>query len=137
MPTMRERMAQHRANAACSSCHMLMDPLGLAMENFDAIGRWRTTGEDGAPIDATGGLPSGAAFEGVTGLKEALLKRPDDFVGAVTQKLLTYALGRGMEYYDAPAVRAVLRDSQADDYRFAAVVLNIVKSTPFQLRRAQ
>jgi hypothetical protein len=137
VPTMRERMAQHRANAACSSCHMLMDPLGLAMENFDAIGRWRTTGVDGAPIDASGGLPSGAAFEGVTGLKQALLTRPDAFVGAVTEKLLTYALGRGIEYYDAPAVRAVLRDSQTDDYRFATVVLNVVKSTPFQLRRAQ
>jgi hypothetical protein len=134
VPTMRERMAQHRENAACSSCHMLMDPIGLSMENFDAIGRWRTKGENGAPIDATGGLPSGATFEGVTGLKQALLGRPDRFVGAVTEKLLTFALGRGIEPYDGPAVRAILRDSKADRYRFETVVLNIVKSTPFQMR---
>jgi hypothetical protein len=134
VPTMRERMAQHRENAACSSCHMLMDPIGLSMENFDAIGRWRTKGENGAPIDATGGLPSGATFEGVTGLKQALLGRPDRFVGAVTEKLLTFALGRGIEPYDGPAVRAILGDSKADRYRFETVVLNIVKSPPFQLR---
>jgi hypothetical protein len=137
VPTMRERMAQHRNNPACSSCHMLMDPIGLSMENFDAIGRWRTKGEDGAPVDSEGGLPSGDTFEGVAGLKQALLKRPDRFVAAVTEKLLTYALGRGVEYYDGLAVRAILRDSQTDDYRFSTVVLNIVKSTPFQNRRAQ
>ena len=134
---MRERMAQHRNNPACSSCHMLMDPIGFSLENFDAIGRWRTKGEDEAPIDAGGGLPSGDTFNGIVGLRQALLKRPDRFVGAVTEKLLTYALGRGVEPYDGPAVRAILRDSQSDDYRFSTVVLNIVKSTPFQLRRSQ
>ncbi len=134
MPTMRERMAQHRDNPACSSCHMLMDPIGLSMENFDAIGRWRTRGEDGAPVDATGGLPGGQTFEGVSGLKQALLSRPELFVAAVTEKLLTFALGRGIEPYDGPAVRAILRDARADNYRFATVVTSIIKSTPFQMR---
>jgi Protein of unknown function (DUF1585) len=106
------------------------------MENFDAIGRWRTKGEDGAPVDATGGLPNGQTFEGVSGLKQALLRRPELFVAAVTEKLLTFALGRGIEPYDGPAVRAILRDSRADNYRFATVVSNIVKSTPFQMRSA-
>jgi hypothetical protein len=136
VPTMRERMVEHRANPACSSCHMLMDPIGLSMENFDAIGRWRTKGEDGGPIDAAGGLPNGDTFESVTGLKHALLTRSDRFVSAVTEKLLTFALGRGVEPYDAPAVRAVVRNSRPEDYRFETVVLNIVKSTPFQMRRA-
>jgi hypothetical protein len=134
VPTMRERMAQHRANAACSSCHMLMDPIGLSMENFDAIGRWRVKGEDGAPVDAEGGLPSGATFEGVGGLKQALLARPDHFVGAVTEKLLTFALGRGVEPIDGPAVRSIVRNSRAGDYRFETLVLNIVNSTPFRMR---
>ena len=110
VPTMRERMAEHRANPACSSCHMLMDPIGLSMENFDAIGRWRVKGEDGSPIDAAGGLPNGDTFESVTGLKQALLARPDRFVAAVTEKLLTFALGRGVEPYDRPAVRAIVRE---------------------------
>jgi mono/diheme cytochrome c family protein len=136
MPTMRERMAQHRDNPACSSCHMLMDPIGLSMENFDAIGRWRTKGEDGAPVDATGGLPNGQTFEGVGGLKQALLSRPELFVAAVSEKLLTFALGRGIEPYDGPAVRGILKDSRADNYRFATVVSNIVKSAPFQMRSA-
>ena len=137
VPTMRERMAEHRKNPACSSCHMLMDPIGLSMENFDAIGRWRTKGEDGAPIDAAGGLPNGAAFESVTGLKQALLARPDRFVAAVAEKMLTFALGRGIEPYDRPAVRSIVRSSRADDYRFETVVLNIVTSAPFQMRRKQ
>jgi uncharacterized protein DUF1592/uncharacterized protein DUF1588/uncharacterized protein DUF1585/uncharacterized protein DUF1587/uncharacterized protein DUF1595/cbb3-type cytochrome c oxidase subunit III len=137
VPTMRERMAQHRDNPACSSCHMLMDPIGLSMENFDAIGRWRTKGEAGAPVDATGGLPSGDTFEGVKGLKQALLSRPERFVGAVTEKLLTFALGRGIEPYDGPAVRTILRESQRDDYRFTTLVVNIVSSTPFLMRRSQ
>jgi len=137
VPTMRERMVEHRKNPACSSCHMLMDPIGLSMENFDAIGRWRTRGEDGSPVDAAGGLPNGATFESVTGLKHALLARSDRFVGAVTEKLLTFALGRGIEPYDGPALRAVVRSSRPDEYRFETVVLNIVKSTPFQMRSSQ
>ena len=137
VPTMRERMATHRENPACSSCHLLMDPIGLSMENFDAIGRWRTKGEDGGPVDAAGGLPNGDTFESVTGLKQALLARSDRFVAAVTEKLLTFALGRGVEPYDRPAVRAIVRNSRPDEYRFETVVLNIVKSTPFQMRRKQ
>jgi hypothetical protein len=107
------------------------------MENFDAIGRWRVKGQDGSPIDAAGGLPNGNTFESVTGLKQALLARPDRFVAAVTEKLLTFALGRGVEPYDRPAVRAIVRNARPDEYRFETVVLNIVKSTPFQMRRKQ
>jgi hypothetical protein len=137
VPTMRERMAEHRKNPACSSCHLMMDPIGLSMENFDAIGRWRTKTESGAPVDASGGLPSGDTFEGVAGLKRALLSRPELFVGAVTEKLLTFALGRGIEPYDAPAVRQILRESHPDNFRFTTLVVNITKSTPFQLRRGR
>jgi hypothetical protein len=135
--SMRERMEQHRSNPACSGCHSLMDPIGLSVENFDAIGRWRTRTEGGTPVDSSGGLPSGATFEGVSGLKRALLNRPELFVTTVTEKLLTYALGRGIEYYDVPAVRAVTRDARNNDYRFSSLVLGIVKSTPFQMRRSQ
>jgi hypothetical protein len=135
--TMRERMAQHRDSPACNSCHRMIDPIGLSLENFDAIGRWRTRGEDGAPVDASGGLPDGSTFQGVTGLKSALLARPDGFVRTVSEKLLTYALGRGIEPYDGPAVRDILRQSARDDYRFETLVLNIVGSTPFQFRRSQ
>jgi hypothetical protein len=134
--TMRERMAQHREDPSCNSCHRMIDPIGLSLENFDAIGRWRTRGEDGAPVDASGGLPDGSTFEGVTGLKQALLARPEGFVRTVSEKLLTYALGRGIEPYDGPAVRTILRDSARDDYRFETLVLNIVRSTPFQFRRS-
>ncbi|MBF8301579.1 MAG: hypothetical protein HW394_1949, partial [Acidobacteria bacterium] len=134
--SMRERMAQHRVNPACSGCHQLMDPAGLSMENFDAIGRWRTRTEAGAAVDASGGLPGGSAFEGMAGLRGALLSRPELFVSTVSEKLLTYALGRGLEYYDAPAVRAIARDARGHDYRFSSLVLGIVKSGPFQMRRA-
>jgi hypothetical protein len=133
--SMRERMAQHRVNPACSGCHQLMDPAGLSMENFDAIGRWRTRTEAGTPVDSSGGLPGGSTFEGMAGLRGALLSRPDLFVTTVTEKLLTYALGRGVEYYDAPAVRAIARDARSNDYRFSSLVLGIVKSGPFQMRR--
>ena len=103
--TMRERMVQHRSNPACASCHQLMDPVGLATENFDAIGRWRTRSEADAPVDASGGLPDGSKFDGVVGFGMRCLNRPELFVTTLTEKLMTYALGRGMEYYDAPAVR--------------------------------
>ena len=135
--TMRERMVQHRANPACSSCHQLMDPIGLSFEHFDATGRWRTHGEGNVPIDAAGALPSGATFEGVAGLKRALLSRPELFVSTVSEKLLTYALGRGMEYYDAPAIRAITREARNNDYRFSSLILGVVRSAPFQMRRAQ
>jgi hypothetical protein len=135
--TMRERMEQHRANPVCSSCHQLMDPVGLSFEHFDATGRWRTQGDGDTAIDAAGALPSGVTFEGVDGLKRALLSRPELFVTTVTEKLLTYALGRGMDYYDATAVRAIAREARNNDFRFSSLVLGVVKSAPFEMRRAQ
>ena len=134
--TVRERMVEHRANAVCASCHQLMDPVGLSTENFDAIGRYRTQSEAGGPIDASGGLPDGSTFDGAIGLKKAVLNRPELFVTTLTEKLMTYALGRGLEYYDAPAVRDITRRARTEDYRFSSVVLGIVNSTPFRMRRA-
>jgi mono/diheme cytochrome c family protein len=134
--SMRERMVEHRANPACASCHRLMDPIGLATENFDAIGQWRRTAESGEAIDASGGLPDGSTFEGVAGLKRALLNRPELFVSALTEKLLTYALGRGIDFRDAPAVRSIVRGARTTDYRFSSIVLGVVKSTPFTMRKA-
>ncbi len=133
---MRERLAQHRANAACASCHRQMDPLGLALENFDAVGRWRTT-EAGQPIDASGAFIDGRELEGAAGLEQALLRRPELFARTVVEKLLTFALGRGVEYYDAPAVRRIVRDAKVDDYRFSRLILGIVNSTPFQMRKSR
>jgi len=134
--TVRERMVEHRKNPACASCHQLMDPVGLSTENFDAIGRWRTQSEAGTPIDASGGLPDGSTFDGASGLRKAVLGRPDLFVTTMTEKLMTYALGRGLEHYDAPAVRGITRDARKHDYRFSSVVLGIVNSTPFRMRRS-
>jgi mono/diheme cytochrome c family protein len=134
--TMRELMAEHRSNAVCAACHRSIDPLGLALENFDAVGRWRTRGEDGASVDASGSMPSGEMFDGVAGLRQALLARPEVFVGTVAEKLMTYALGRGVTSSDAPAVRAIDRQAAVDGYRFSALVGAIVRSTPFQMRRA-
>jgi hypothetical protein len=135
--SMRERMVQHRARPECASCHRLMDPAGLSMENFDAIGRWRTRTESGSAVDASGALPDGAEFTGMSGLRTALLRRPELFVGTLTEKLMTYGLGRGLEYSDAPSVRAIVRDAQAQDYRFSSLVLGIVRSDPFQMRMSQ
>ena len=135
--SMRDRMEQHRANAVCAACHRLMDPAGLSMENFDAIGRWRDRADDWSPIDATGSIPGGGRFDGVAGLRDALLARPEVFVGTMTEKLLTYALGRGLDHHDGPAVRRTLRDAARDNYRFSSLVLGIVESTPFQMRRSQ
>jgi Protein of unknown function (DUF1592)/Protein of unknown function (DUF1588)/Protein of unknown function (DUF1585)/Protein of unknown function (DUF1587)/Protein of unknown function (DUF1595) len=134
--TMRERLAQHRENPACAGCHNIMDPIGFAFENYDAVGRWRTA-EDGAKIDSSGGLPNGAKFDGVAGLQQALLKHPDLFATIFTEKLLTYGLGRGVDYYDAPAVRKVVKSAAANDYRFASFITGIVNSVPFQMRRSQ
>jgi hypothetical protein len=134
--SMRERMEQHRKNPACASCHVRMDPLGFALENFDAVGQWRTTGEGGAPIDVSGALPDGTQFQGPGGLQQLLLSHREEFVATVTEKLLTYALGRGLEYYDMPTVRAITRQAAAHDYRWTSIILGIVKSTPFQLRRS-
>jgi hypothetical protein len=129
----RERLLQHRANTACASCHNLMDPVGFSLENFDAIGRWRTT-EEGRPVDASGGLPDGSEFTGVGGLEAALLEHPDVFVGTLSEKLLTFALGRGIEHYDGPAVRRIVHQARESDYRFSALIQAIVASTPFQMR---
>jgi hypothetical protein len=114
-----------------------MDPAGLSMENFDAIGRWRVRTESGGAVDASGALPDGSKFTGMSGLRAALLRRPELFVGTVTEKLMTYALGRGLESNDAPAVREVTRVAKAGDYRFSALVLGIVGSNQFQMRMSQ
>jgi hypothetical protein len=135
--TVREQMEEHRKNPACATCHKLMDPLGFALENFDAVGRWRPRAENGAALDTSAVLPDGTAFTGVDGLKQALLARSDMFVSTMTEKLLTYALGRGLEYYDAPAVRAIRRDAANRQYRFSSLILGIVNSAPFQMRRSQ
>ncbi|HET9218027.1 MAG TPA: DUF1592 domain-containing protein [Terriglobia bacterium] len=133
--SMRERMELHRANPVCASCHAMMDPLGLALENFDAVGRWRTLGEGSAPIDASSILPGGAPFEGPAGLRKELLAS-ERFVATLTEKMMTYALGRGLEYYDAPAVRTILRESAPGEYRLTQLIVGIVQSTPFRMRRA-
>ena len=133
---MRERLSQHRTNPVCASCHNTIDPVGFALENFDAVGRWRDHGGDSGPVDASGGLPGVGDFDGVDGLEAGLLSRPELFAGRVTEKLLTFALGRGVEYYDAPAIRKVLRDAAPDGHRFSSLILGIVKSVPFQMRNS-
>jgi hypothetical protein len=133
--SVRERLAEHRANAACASCHNLMDPVGFSLENFDAVGRWRTI-EEGRPVDASGGFPDGSKFVGIAGLEEGLLKRPELFVGTFTEKLLTFALGRGVEHYDGPAIRKIVRDAQAADYRFSSIIVGLTNSTPFTMRKS-
>jgi hypothetical protein len=132
--SVRARMEQHRANPVCASCHARMDPLGFALENFDATGQWRTHDGD-VPIDSSAVLPDGVKIEGPTGLKAMLLNDPEQIVTAVTERLLTYALGRGVEYYDAPAVRRIVRDSSASGYSLQALIVGVAKSTPFQMRR--
>lgn len=132
----RERLAQHRADAACARCHNLIDPVGFSLENFDAVGRWRDL-EHEQPVDATGGLPDGREFTGVDGLEAGLLDRPEVFVGTLTEKLMIYALGRGIESHDAPAIRKIVREAKQDDYRFSSLILGIVNSTPFQMRMSQ
>ena len=133
--SMRDRLEAHRANPACSGCHSLMDPLGFALENYDAVGRWRES-EGTEPIDAAGNFPGGSEFRGVAGLEQALLERPELFVGTFVEKLMTYALGRVVEHYDAPAVRKILREARPDGFRFSQLVLGIAKSKPFQMRRS-
>lgn len=133
--TMREQMEQHRSNSVCASCHARMDPLGFALENYDGVGKWRAK-DAGSVIDATGKLPDGTAFDGPAGLKKTLAdSHRDEFLTNFTDKLLTYALGRGLEYYDQPAIRAINREAARDDYRFSAIVTAIVDSEPFQMRR--
>ena len=133
---MRERMEQHRANPVCASCHRVMDPLGLALENFDAIGRWRGYMPGGTLIDASGAMPDGTAFAGPADLRELLILKPEQFATVVTEKLLTYALGRGVDYYDVPSVRRITRQAVDSNYGLASLVVGVVKSTPFQMRLA-
>jgi hypothetical protein len=135
--SMRDRIAQHRANPACASCHAMMDPLGLSLENFDFVGKWRTVDEALIPIDASGTLPDGTTFDGPSGLRQVLLNPPDRFVRTLTEKMLTYALGRGLEYYDMPAVRRITRDVAASNYRASTLIFGVVNSLPFQMRRRQ
>ena len=133
---MRERLAAHRGNPVCANCHRTIDPVGFALENFDAVGRWRDHEGDAASIDVSGGLPLVGEFDGVDGLEAGLLSRPDLFAGTIAEKLLTFALGRGVEHYDAPAIRRILRAAEPDGYRLSSLVVEIVKSVPFQMRRS-
>jgi hypothetical protein len=132
----RERMAAHRASPVCASCHRTIDPVGFTLENFDAVGRWRENEGDSGSIDVSGTLPGLGSVNGVAGLEDALLQRPELFAATLTEKLLTFALGRGVEYYDAPAVRKILREAQPGGYHFSSLVLGIVHSAPFQMRRS-
>jgi hypothetical protein len=135
-PTIRERLAQHRRNPVCGSCHAVIDPPGFALENFDAIGRWREVDESGKQVDAVGTTVGGASIEGLAGLRALLLQRATQFPTTVTEKLLAYALGRRLEYYDRPAVRQIVRAAAAEDYRWSALILGIVKSPAFLMRGA-
>jgi hypothetical protein len=134
--TMRERMVEHRANAVCASCHAMMDPLGLALENFDAVGKWRSEGEGKAVLDVAGTMPDGTTFDGPAGLRNALVSHSNAFVTTMTEKLLTYALGRGLEAYDQPTVRKITRAAAQRNYRASSLILGIVKSVPFQMRKS-
>jgi uncharacterized protein DUF1588/uncharacterized protein DUF1585 len=131
--SVRERMEQHRANPACAGCHKIMDPIGLALENFDGVGAWRIM-DSGTAIDASAQLVDGTMVNGPSDLRKALLGRPESFVGAMTEKLLMYGVGRETKYFDMPVVRAVRRDAARNRYRFSDLVLGIVKSAPFQMR---
>jgi hypothetical protein len=133
-PTIRERLAQHRTNPVCGSCHAVIDPPGFALENFDAIGGWRNTDEAGKPVDAAGTTVSGASIDGLTGLRALLLKNPEQFPTTLTEKLLAYALGRRLEYYDRPAVRQIVRAAAAHDYRWSSLIIGIVNSPVFLMR---
>jgi hypothetical protein len=131
--TMRDAMIQHRADPACASCHARMDPIGFAMENFDAVGRWRDRDGD-SPIDASGVFPDGVQFNGMAELKATLLRDPYEFVSTVAEKLLMYATGRNVQYFDQPAVREIMLEAAPGNYKFSSLVLGVVKSVPFQMR---
>jgi len=132
--SMRDRMAQHRSNVVCANCHKLMDPIGLALENFDAIGRWRTSDNDAA-IDPSDTVYNGTKVNGPVDLRNMILSHPDQFVRTMTEVLMTYGIGRGLEYYDMPAIRSIVKDAARTNYRFSGLVLGIVKSAPFQLKK--
>ena len=134
--SLRERMEQHRANPTCAGCHRAMDPIGFSLENFDAVGQWRNT-DEGVKIDPSGTLFNGTNVNGPGSLRQALTSRPEIFTGVLTEKLMTYGLGRGIQYYDMPAVRSVLKSARPTDFRFSSMVLGIVKSVPFQMKTVQ
>ena len=134
--SVRERLEQHRKNPVCASCHAQMDPLGFSLENFNGIGQWRTVGEGNTPLDTSSALPDGSRVQGAVGLRNLLLKKRDLFAAAVTEKLLTYALGRGLEHYDRPAVRKILSQAASTDDRWSSLIVGIVNSVPFQMRRS-
>ena len=134
---MRQRLAAHRSNAVCASCHRTIDPVGFSLENFNALGQWRDIEVEEQPVDSSGALPGDKEFRGIDGLEAALLRRPELFVTTLTENLMTFALGRGVEYYDAPAVRRIVNDAEKAEYRFSSLILGIVKSAPFQMRRAE
>ena len=133
--TMREQMTEHRANPVCAACHKTLDPIGFALENFDAVGAWRSE-DAGAPVDASGQLTDGTKVNGVVELRQALLQRPENFVTTVTEKLLTYALGRGLDPRDMPQVRAIVRNAAHDNYRLSSLILGVARSTPFCMSTA-
>jgi hypothetical protein len=136
--TVRERMEEHRKNPTCNTCHGIMDPLGFALENFDAVGEWRTMDRwAGTPIDSSGKLVDGTPINGPADLRKALMKNPQQFVQTMTEKLLMYALGRQLEASDMPVVRQIVRGSAPDQYRFSTIVLGIVKSEPFQMKQVE
>ena len=132
--TVRAQLELHRKNPACASCHRVIDPVGFALENFDSVGQWRHTGSDGAPLDVSGMLADGSQVNGPVALREAILSRPGAFVTVVTEKMLTYALGRGLEPSDMPVVRRIVKKAAQNDYRLSSVVMGIVESAPFQMR---
>jgi len=134
VPTMRDIMDRHHTNPTCASCHKIFEPMGIALENFDAVGAWRTQ-DEGTPIDASGVLVDGTKLDGVASLRSATVRYSDQFVRVVTEKLLTYALGRGVEDGDMPIVRSIVRDSAPSQYRISSIVLGIVKSDPFQMNQ--
>jgi len=134
--SIRERMDQHRANPVCASCHAMIDPLGFALENFDAVGAWRDRDEMFNVLDTSGGLPDGTEIDGVASLRAALIRQPERFVTTVAERFLTYGVGRGLDSYDMPAVRRIVRDAARSDYRFSSVILGVVNSLPFQMRNA-
>ena len=131
---MRERLAAHREKKSCAVCHVLMDPPGFSLENYDAVGRWRERDGD-LPVDASGGLPDGRESVGVEGLENGLLDRPELFARTVAEKLLTYAVGRGIEPIDAPAIRRIVKDAEASNYQFSDIILGIAESVPFTMRK--
>jgi hypothetical protein len=132
----RERLERHRRAPVCATCHASIDPPGFALENFDGLGAWRTVDEFGTPIDSSAVMPNGVTVEGLSGLRAMLLERPEQFAGAVTSKLLAYALGRSLEYFDRPTVRQIVRDAAATEYRWSSLILGVVESPAFLMRTA-